>query len=65
MKQDPPIATGLKCLCGLKGCEIELRVVNMPEDQVKLQIFNSKDIDSIVVSKSELKKFLEEKVITR
>jgi len=48
------IAKGIKCLCGTKGCEIELRVVDLPEDQVKIQIFNSKDIDSIVVNKRRL-----------
>ena len=52
------LGKSLKCLCGAKNCEIELRVVDMPEDQVKLQIFNSKEIDSIMVNKSELKEML-------
>ena len=51
------IATGLKCICGAEGCEIELRVVDLG-DRVKIQIFNSKKIDSIIVDKSDLKEML-------
>lgn len=57
-KPEDPITTGLKCLCGAKECEIELRVIDMPEGQVKIQIFNSKDIDSIMVNKADLKKLI-------
>lgn len=54
---EDPFATGLKCLCGTENCKIELRVVDM-EDNVKLQIFNSKDIDSVTINKYELIKVL-------
>lgn len=53
MKPTDPISSSMKCLCGEKKCEIELRVVDF-EDKVKIQIFNSKDIDSIMVNKSDL-----------
>ena len=52
------IANSLKCLCGAEECKIELRVVDF-EDKVKLQIFNSKEIDSIMVNKLELIKVLQ------
>ncbi len=55
------IATGIKYLCRDKECKIELRVIGMPEEKVKLQIFDSKDINSIVVRLSDLKKILERK----
>ena len=58
LKLDDKFASSLKCLCGAKGCEIELRVVDLGDGKVKLQIFNSKEIDSIIINKSELIKVL-------
>ncbi len=59
MKSDNPIAKELKCLCEADNCKVGMRLVNLPEGKVKIQIFNSKDIDSIIVSKLRLIKLLQ------
>jgi len=57
--QTDPTAIAIPCLCGEENCKVGMRIVSMPENKVKLQIINSKDIDSIVISKRRLIKLLE------
>ncbi len=47
------------CICENKDCKVGMKIVNMPDSKVKLQIFNSNDVDSIVVDKKKLIKILE------
>jgi len=57
-KPNDPIATELKCICGAENCKVGIRITNVSEEKVKLQILNSKDIDSIVVDKRKLKEII-------
>jgi len=49
----------IPCVCENKNCKVELKIIDMEDGNVKIQIFNSKDIDSVVVNKLKLKKSLE------
>ena len=48
----------LSCVCKTKNCKVRMRIVTQPDEKVKIQIFNSKEIDSIVVNKKELTRIL-------
>ena len=50
----------LLCECGKEDCDIGLLISEYPEDKIKIRIINSKDIDSVVVKLSDLKKRLKE-----
>jgi len=59
MKNEEKTAKELRCLCGIENCGVGMKINNMPEGKVKIQIINSKDIDSIIVNKFNLIKILE------
>ena len=56
--QQDPLGNSIKCLCGEENCKVGMRIISMPENKVKLQIINAKDIDSVVVDKTKLKEML-------
>jgi len=58
-KPNDPIATEIPCVCGTDNCKVGMRITSVSEEKVKLQILNSKDIDSIVINKRRLIKLLQ------
>jgi len=59
MKSTDPIANEIPCICEAENCKVGMRINNISEEKVKIQIINSKDIDSIVVNKRRLIKILQ------
>ncbi len=57
-KSTDPIAKEIPCICGADNCKIGMRITNVSKEKVKIQIINSKDIDSIVINKKKLKEML-------
>lgn len=58
-KPNDPTATEIPCTCGTDNCKVGMRITDVSEEKVKLQILNSKDIDSIVINKRRLIKLLQ------